>query len=128
MVKETPTKDSIEKFWKGILGEKKACNMSESWLGNLEKGNEKETEQEWENITVPELKAASTSLSNSNHLTSAKKCRRESCIIDFMLAKTELGSLIFKKMYFSKYSIKYVVKILPPLKNLYDHRDMFLKG
>ena len=37
MVKETPPKDSIEKFWKGILGEKKACNMSARWIGNMEK-------------------------------------------------------------------------------------------
>ena len=28
MVEGTPPKDSIEKFWKGIWGEKKACNMS----------------------------------------------------------------------------------------------------
>ena len=41
MVKETPPKGSIENFWKGILGEKKACNMYASWIGNMEKGNEK---------------------------------------------------------------------------------------
>ena len=41
MVKETPPKDSIEKFWKGIRGEKKAFNMPTSWIGNMEKGNEK---------------------------------------------------------------------------------------
>ena len=41
MVKETPPKDSIEKFWKGIWGEKKAFNMPASWIGNMEKGNEK---------------------------------------------------------------------------------------
>ena len=52
MVKETPPKDSIEKFWKEILGEKNyilhipypACNMSASWIGNMEKGNEKVNE------------------------------------------------------------------------------------
>ena len=55
MVKETPPKDSIENFWKGIWGEKKACNMSASWIGNMEKGNEKVKEQEWQNITVLEL-------------------------------------------------------------------------
>ena len=60
MVKETLPTDSIEKFWKGIWGEKKSCNMSASWLGNLEKGNEKVKKQEWENITVPELKAELT--------------------------------------------------------------------
>ena len=48
MVKETPPKDSIKKFWKGIWGEKKACNMSAGWIGNMEKGNEKVKEQEWE--------------------------------------------------------------------------------
>ena len=60
MVKETPPKDSIEKLWKGIWGEKKACNMSASWIGNMEKGNQKVKEQEWQNITVLELKAALT--------------------------------------------------------------------
>ena len=30
MVKETPRKDSIEKFWKGIWGEEKVCNISAS--------------------------------------------------------------------------------------------------
>ena len=39
MVKEPPPKDSIEKFWKGIFGEKKACYMYASWIENLEKGN-----------------------------------------------------------------------------------------
>ena len=41
MVKETPPKDSRENFWKEIWGEKKACNMSANWIGNMEKGNEK---------------------------------------------------------------------------------------
>ena len=34
--------------------------MSTSWIGNTEKENEKVKEQEWENITVLELKAAFT--------------------------------------------------------------------
>ena len=41
MVKETPPKDSTEKFWKGIWEEKKACNTSASRMENIEKGNEK---------------------------------------------------------------------------------------
>ena len=41
MVKETPPKDSIEKFCKRIWGEEKACSMSASWIGNMEKENEK---------------------------------------------------------------------------------------
>ena len=45
-----------------------------------------------------------TSLSNKNYFTSAKKCRRESCIIDFTSAKMEFASAIFKKLYFSKHS------------------------
>ena len=45
IVKETPSKDSIEKFWKGIWGEKKACNMSASWVRNMEEGNEKVKEK-----------------------------------------------------------------------------------
>ena len=49
MVKETPPKDSIENFWKGIW------DMSASWIGHMEKGNEKVKEQEWQNITVLEL-------------------------------------------------------------------------
>ena len=53
-------KGSIENFWKGIWGEKKACNMSASWIGNMEKGNEKVKEQEWQNINVLELQAALT--------------------------------------------------------------------
>ena len=57
-VKETPPKDSIEKFWDRIWGEKKACNMCASWVGNMEKVNEKVKEEEWENITV--LKQALT--------------------------------------------------------------------
>ena len=60
MVKETPPKDSIEKFWKGMWGEEKACNTSASWIGNTEKENEKVNEQEWENITVLEPKTALT--------------------------------------------------------------------
>ena len=50
MAKEIPPKVSIEKFWKDIWGEEKACNISASWIGN----------QEWENITVLELKEALT--------------------------------------------------------------------
>ena len=46
MVKETPPKDSIEKFWKEIWGEEKTCNMSASWIGNTEKENEKVNKQE----------------------------------------------------------------------------------
>ena len=53
-------RNSIEKFWKEIWGEEKACNISTSWIGNAEKENEKVNEQKWENITVLELKAALT--------------------------------------------------------------------
>ena len=54
IVKETPPKDNIEKFWKGMWGKENACNMTPNWIGNTEKENE----QEWENITAPELRAA----------------------------------------------------------------------
>ena len=60
MVKKTSPKDSIGKFCKGIWGDKKACNMSASWIGNMGKGTKKLKEQGWENITVLELKAALT--------------------------------------------------------------------
>ena len=46
------------------------------------------------------------SLSNSHYFTSLKKCWRESCIINFTLTKLEFKSAIFKKLYYSKYSIK----------------------
>ena len=42
--------------------------MSASWIGNMEKENEKVKEKEWENITVFELKAALTNPRNGNHL------------------------------------------------------------
>ena len=57
MVKQIPPK---ENFWKTIWGEIKACNMSVSWIGNIEKGNQKVKEQGWQNITVLEIKAALT--------------------------------------------------------------------
>ena len=60
MLKKTPPKYSIEKLCKGIWGEKKACNMSASWIGNIEKGNEKLNEEKWENITILELKTTLT--------------------------------------------------------------------
>ena len=34
--------------------------MSAGWIGNMEEGNEKVNEQEWENITVLKLNAAMT--------------------------------------------------------------------
>ena len=46
MVKGTPPKDIIERLWKGIWGEKKACSISTSWIQNIEKGNEKVKEHE----------------------------------------------------------------------------------
>ena len=52
-----------------------------------------------------------TSLSNSNHFMLAKICQPKSCIIDFMLAKMEFALAIFKKLYFSKHSIKRCSKI-----------------
>ena len=40
--------------------ERKKLVMSASWIGKMEKENEKVKEQEWENITTLELKAALT--------------------------------------------------------------------
>ena len=60
MVKEAPPRDSIEKFWIGTWDDKKARNMSASWIENMEKKNEKVKKQEWKIITVLELKAALT--------------------------------------------------------------------
>ena len=54
-------KNSVEKVLEKGYGErKKPENMSASWIGNMEKGNEKVKELEWEDITVLELKAALT--------------------------------------------------------------------
>ena len=41
MIKETSLKDSIEKLWKGMWGERKACNMPARWTENTKKENEK---------------------------------------------------------------------------------------
>ena len=71
MIKETPPKGSIENFWKEIWGEKKACNMSASWIGNMEKRNEKVKEQEWENITVLEQKATKSQNQKSSGIDKA---------------------------------------------------------
>ena len=60
MVKETPPKDNMEKFQKGIWGKEKPYNMSARWIENTEIENRKVNEQEWESITVFELKAALT--------------------------------------------------------------------
>ena len=100
-----------------------------NWIKNISKTREKWVESRL--TTIRNLVNESYwlySLSNSNYFTSAKKCRRESCIIDFTSAKMEFASAIFKKMYFSKYSIKYVVNRLPPFKNFYDHTNRLLKG
>ena len=43
-----------------MWGDKKACNVSASWKGNMEKDNKQVKEQECENIIVLELKAALT--------------------------------------------------------------------
>ena len=42
--------------------------MSASWIESTEKENEKVKEQDWEIITVLELKTALTSPRNGNHL------------------------------------------------------------
>ena len=34
------------------MGREKSLNKSASWIENMEKGNEKVKEQEWEDITV----------------------------------------------------------------------------
>ena len=42
----------------------------------------------------------------SNYFTSAKKCRRESCIMDFTSAKMEFASTIFKNCIFPNIQLK----------------------
>ena len=59
-----------------------------------------------------------TSLSNSNYFTSSKKCRRESCIMDFTSAKMEFAPAIFKKLHCSNYSIKRCCKRITSIQKL----------
>ena len=78
------------------------------------------------------LVSKNISLPNSGYFTLAKKCRRESCIMDLTSAKKEFASAIFKIFYFSKYSIekkccKKITSILG-LPNLSDHTNRFLMG
>ena len=58
------------------------------------------------------------SLSNTSYFTSAKKCWRKSCTIDFTSAKMEFASTIFKTFYFSKYSIKRCWKHITSIQKL----------
>ena len=68
------------------------------------------------------------SLSNSNHFTSAKKCRRESCIIDFMSAKMEFASAIFKNCIFPIIQLKGVANRLSLFQNLSNHTNRSSMG
>ena len=56
-------------------------------------------------------------ITSSVFLTQTISCRRESCIIDFTSAKTEFASAIFKKLYFSKYSMKRCCKQITSIQN-----------
>ena len=58
------------------------------------------------------------SLSNSNYFTLVKRCWHKSCIMDFMSTKMEFASAIFKKLYFSKYSIKRCCKQITSIQKL----------
>ena len=58
------------------------------------------------------------SLYNWNYITSVKKCWRESCIIGITSAKMEFALAIFKKLYFSKYSIKKGCKQISSIQKL----------
>ena len=68
------------------------------------------------------------SLSNSNHFTSAKKCRRESCIIDFMSAKMEFASAIFKNCIFPIIQLKGVANRLSLFQNLSNQTNRSSMG
>ena len=68
------------------------------------------------------------SLSNSNYFTSAKSCRGESCITNFTSAKMEFASAIFKKLYFSKYSVKRCCKQITSIQKLVIQKLRFLMG
>ena len=68
------------------------------------------------------------SLSNSNCFLSAKICWCKSCIIDFTSAKMEFASAIFKKLYFSKYSIKWCCKQITSIQKLVCPYKYILNG
>ena len=59
-VKEIPTKENVENFWKGIWGNDKTYNKDASWIEKNATQNEEINIQEWENITVSEIKTALT--------------------------------------------------------------------
>ena len=57
-------------------------------------------------------------LERPNYFMLAKKCRHESCVINFLSAKMEFASAIFKKLYFSKYPIKRCYKQITSIQKL----------
>ena len=57
-VKEAPLKDEIHTFWNNIWGKEKGFNSSAEWVKNTERENSEVCRQNWEHITVTELRAA----------------------------------------------------------------------
>ena len=68
------------------------------------------------------------SLSNSNHFTSAKKCRRESCIIDFMSPKIEFALAIFKNCIFPIIQLRGVANRLSLFQSLSKYTNRSSMG
>ena len=90
-------------------------------------GNTKEENVDVNAISIVCVMAFS-SLSNSNYFTLAKKCRRESYVMDFTSAKMEFMLAIFKKLYFSKYSIKRCCKQIISIQKLVWPYKQVLNG
>ena len=57
-VKEIPSKENVENFWKGIWEDEKTHNKDASWIEKSMTQHDKVDTQEWENITVGEVKGA----------------------------------------------------------------------
>ena len=59
-VNTIPSKDDLKSFWDSIWGQEKKYNASAEWIKNTEKANVEVPEQEWQELTVKDLKLALT--------------------------------------------------------------------
>ncbi|XP_066933825.1 uncharacterized protein [Clytia hemisphaerica] len=57
-VEEPPSQEDIEGFWNNIWGKKKSYNREATWIEREEERMQGKKEQEWEEITVEEVRVA----------------------------------------------------------------------
>ncbi|XP_066930549.1 uncharacterized protein [Clytia hemisphaerica] len=57
-VEEPPSQEDIEGFWNNIWGKKKSYNREATWIEREEERMKGKKEQEWEEITVEEVRVA----------------------------------------------------------------------